>query len=424
MTFTGNNIANASAPYTLYYSGVSPNQIATLQIDDFTSAVVSGTVNVFWTAPIPTLGAIPKYNQASGGIGVESGVGYIQTLVRTTTANVLTVALTPNPPGIGAGVEAYGMSITFPIVAGGTTPLKLMFANQAYASTTQPQVFWSPTQTIALTQPAYVGAPTVYNIASTTYPGGNCPTFALGLTRATTVSQFGGVGGSLFTQYTLGTNTQVSQVDVAAATGIVDLYTIAMCMPHQNDKCYALCFSASSNAHYIIDVFSVPLVDLNLSIPAPAMMLNSMGCSDTLLTFCQQTVAGSSVFRTYTVVESPPSITFLVDDTAHMLIASGVATFSNSIGDVVYYGDSAGGDDFYSVSASTLNAPATIYQMPAGYNPPICIGFDTYNNLLLAAQPTAGGNYSMFAFSITTQGLQYEIVGSWGAQVPMYSRPI
>ena len=145
-----------------------------------------------------------------------------------------------------------------------------------------------------------------------------------------------------------------------------------MCCPSTNDKCYALMFSAAANAHYIIDVFSSPLVDLNLSIPGPAMLINSMSCSDTILALCNNTLAGPAVFRSYTLVASPSSITFLIDDTATPL-CNVPAIFSFLYSNQVFFGYIA--HSFYSVSASTLSLfPSGVgYISPVGYDITRCI---------------------------------------------------
>jgi len=413
-----------------YVSGTSPNQICTLQTQASTIATSGGNTFILTTnilSFIPTE-CQPKYNQGGviSGFNITNNLPFMCTY-NLDTAGLLSLNINTISLLVATGDTYYmnGLSLVFPIVPIPPLPFDMLFQSETIATTVLPATQPTTTQTLTLTQPAYVGAPIVYNIASNFFAGGNCPTVALGATTQTEVSQFGGVGGSLFTQYTFGTTTQTAQVDLQTATGINDLYTLAMCCPATNDKCYALMFSATNNAHYIVDVFSSPLVDLNLSIPGPSLVVNSMSCEATTLVLCYVPNAppNISVFSVYTLVASPSSITFSANDTASPLTGSEQASFSLLYNGLIVYSFN-GANGFRSIPANAISGAITSYPLPSGYYITRCIGNDPYGNVLVAGFPSGPGPhpYTIFAYSITTQALIYEIAGNWSSFTPLIAR--
>ena len=114
LTLVGNgDIPAVNAPFTLYYSGVAPNQIATLQIGQASATTIGATPqNIVWFQQLPFF---PKYLQAGYALATSNGVNFAFSYTLD-TSGIITIGIQgPTFPVSGDTIQLYGISITFPI---------------------------------------------------------------------------------------------------------------------------------------------------------------------------------------------------------------------------------------------------------------------------------------------------------------------
>jgi len=400
-----------TAPYSVYVSGTSPHQICTVQIDTSSTSTVSGAFPTI-TAQMSLIPAnfVPKYSQRGCAIGVDSGANNSFACPYTVGVDgslYLNINNFQSNVSIASSFFIEGMSIMFPIVPQvyqlllGTDSSQI---SEIDFPTSQP----TSTLSVVLTTPAYASAPTVVNLGSGT---ANLPSVVYGSTTTSELVVTSPGNNYVINQYTTRTTTQVATVDLRAATGFADLYVLGICCSPTNNSCYALCFSALQNAgagaHYIIDVFASPLVDLNLNINGYGAGLapitaNSMSCSATILCMGYSPADGTSQAVTTSYAITPNSsisvLTFAPSPNQNINFIYIDAS------DNCFYKFPFMGSDFFATDPTNFASLYSVtYVSPSGYNVTKCIGKDPYGNLIVSATNNDGVSADkLFAYTIST----------------------
>jgi hypothetical protein len=205
LLYTGITCSNTTAPYSVYISGESPNQLAFQGIRRNRNPMVPAPASEFSTTPVLPAGFLPKYLQRGTAWGKIQSSGAVFSFPYSIDTDGLLSLLfdepTQNIP-TSSVFSTFGISITFPISVPVDFAFSLGFAGYSLQESTLPTT--EPDPSILLTLTDSITPLTALNIST---GGGASVSVLSNIAFSQNYTVISNTTNAIVTRYLYGTST-------------------------------------------------------------------------------------------------------------------------------------------------------------------------------------------------------------------------
>jgi len=408
LVFTGIGCSNSTAPYSVYVSGASPNQIATIQIGVSGYSTGASTPASFTATPVLPAGFLPKYLQRGTAWGqIQSGNVFSFPYSIDTDGLLSLLFDEPSQNIFGLSVfSLFGISFTFPIAVPLDFSFSLGFAGYALQESVLPTT--EPDPSIALTLANSLTPITALNLST---GAGSSTAILSNIAFSQSYTAIFNVNNSIITRYVYGTATIYDTVSVASVAGSPTVEILGIACPADSDDLFAFCFDPNTGLHTLYNVYNI-LTNNSILIAIPAQAgpsdLRALSCSTTQIVCCYAHGAYNAIQST-NGFDNLEAGMFLVSSVVDPEMTTAMLDPSNN-----YYVSHAT-DAFFTSRNFTTNAIIQQFTLPNSSLLAHFMGTDPYGNLLASifvSQPPPLV-YQLFAYNKVNQIIEYYIGGTW-----------